>query len=76
MAADYFQEANGTKSSTRVIFVVGIIWTLVMTTIGFLILKWEVGAGIAFLSASSAIFIGLKLGQKPMEAKDIPNPAP
>ena len=26
MAAEYFQEANGTKSSTRVVFVIGIMW--------------------------------------------------
>lgn len=71
MAADFFQEANGTKSSTRVVFVIGIIWSIVMTTIGFILLKWAVGEGVAFFTASSAVFIGLKLGQKPMEAKDV-----
>jgi hypothetical protein len=69
MAAEFFQEANGAKSSTRVIFVIGVLWAIAMTTLGFVMLHWAVGEGVAFFTASSAVFIGLKLGQKPMEAK-------
>jgi hypothetical protein len=72
MAAEYFQEANGTKSSTRVVFVIGIMWSIMFTSLGAFILKWSPGECIAVFTATSAVFVGLKLGQKPMEAKDVP----
>jgi hypothetical protein len=69
MAAEFFQEENGTKSSARLVFLGGMIWSVLFTTAGTFILKWTPGELIAVFSAASAVFIGLKLGQKPMESK-------
>ena len=64
-----FESYPGNTSSTRVMFVIGLAWSMLMTTLGLFLLKWGSGEAIAFLTATSAIFVGLKLGQKPMENK-------
>lgn len=69
MAAEYFQEENGTKSSMRIVFVGGMLWSILFTTVGTFILKWSAGEAIAVFSATSAVFGALKLGQKTMETK-------
>jgi K+-transporting ATPase c subunit len=71
MAQGFLQSDNGNFSSARLMFVIGLCYDMIMTAIGLLLLKWEVGGAIAFFTAVATIFVGLKLGQKPME-KDAP----
>jgi len=55
-------------SSTRLIFVIGSAWTMGITT--YLATQGiEVPVLIAFFSAVEGVWVGLKLGQKPMEGK-------
>jgi hypothetical protein len=64
------QEASGLQSSTRVIFVVGSFWNMIMTSaLAFASTGVKVGELIAFYTAIQAVLVGLKLGQKPMEKK-------
>ena len=68
MAANSFlQSDNGNFSSARLMFVIGLSWAMLFTTFGALALKWTPGEIIAVFSAVSAVFVALKLGQKPME---------
>jgi hypothetical protein len=62
----FFKEKNGQSSSTRLIFFIGSFWTMGITT--YLAISGETtGSLIAFFSAVMGVFVGLKLGQKPME---------
>ena len=65
----FFQETNGQSSSTRLIFFVGIIYAMVFTAFWAFGQSPPPGAGevIALFTAMTGVFIGLKLGQKPME---------
>jgi len=65
----FLEESSGHKSSTRVMFVIGLSWAMLVTTILTVIMGWSAGEFIAVFTATSGIFIGLKLGQKPMEKK-------
>lgn len=65
----FLQAPNGDFSSARLMFVVGLSYSMVMTSLGLFTLAWTSGEAIAFFSAVSAVFVALKLGQKPMEAK-------
>jgi hypothetical protein len=67
-----FETAPGNTSSTRVMFVVGLSWSMLLTSLGAFILKWTPGEIIAVFSALSGVFVALKLVQKPMENKDTP----
>jgi hypothetical protein len=69
MARSFLQAPNGDFSSARLMFVIGLSYDMVMTTVGLLLLKWTPGEAIAFFTAVAGIFVGLKLGQKPMENK-------
>lgn len=62
----YFEEPTG-KSITRVMFVIGVVWSMLVTTILTISMDWSAGEFIAVFTATSGIFIGLKLAQKPME---------
>lgn len=62
----YLEGPDG-KSSTRLMFVVGMLWAMVITTIMAFSMEWTPGEFIAVFTATSGIFVGLKLGQKPME---------
>lgn len=62
-----FESTPGNTSSARIMFVVGLCWCIAMTSIGLLWLKWPVGESIGFFTATSAVFVSLKLGQKAME---------
>lgn len=63
---EFFKERNGQSSSTRLIFFIGSFWTMAITT--YLAVAGETtGSLIAFFSAVMGVFVGLKLGQKPME---------
>lgn len=66
----FLQSSNGGNSSARLMFVIGLLYSMAMTAIGLLSLKWSPGEGIAFFSAVSGVFVALKLGQKPMESKE------
>jgi len=64
----FFKEKNGQSSSTRLIFFVGMIYAMCFTAVySFTGIKPGVGEIVALFSAMTGVFIGLKLGQKPME---------
>ena len=67
MKTGFLQAPNGDFSSARLMFTVGLSWAMLFTTYGALALKWTPGEIIAVFSAISAVFVALKLGQKPME---------
>ncbi|GAI81609.1 unnamed protein product, partial [marine sediment metagenome] len=69
MIMKFFEEPTG-KSITRVMFVVGVSWSMAITTLLTISMGWSAGEFIAVFTATSGIFIGLKLGQKPMEKSD------
>jgi len=64
----FLTEASGGKSSARLIFIIGSIWTMLLTS--YLALHGtESGILIAVFGSLQGTYIGLKLGQKPMEQK-------
>lgn len=65
-----FESTPGNTSSMRVIFVIGMIWSIAMTTVGILMLHWLPLDAMGFLGGTSAIFIGGKVSQKAMEKPD------
>jgi hypothetical protein len=67
MAQGFLNAPNGDFSSARLMFVVGLSWTIAFTTYGALALAWTPGEIIAVFTALSAVWVALKLGQKPME---------
>lgn len=64
-----FEEDNGSKSSTRYIFVIGSIWNMLLCS--YLVVFGDIGPTglIAVYSSIQGVMLGLKLGQKPMEEK-------
>jgi hypothetical protein len=67
MGNSFLQSDNGNFSSARLMFVIGLSWTILFTTYGAMGLKWTPGEIIAVFTALSAVWVALKLGQKPME---------
>ena len=69
MATGFFHEKQGVRSVSRLIFFIGSLWNMTMSTI--LILSSDVApaAVLAFFSGVEGVLVGLKLGQKPMEGK-------
>ena len=66
----FFTDENGGFSSTRLIFVLGSVWNMALCT--YLVFDGiEAGALVATFSALEGVFVGLKLGQKPMERKEL-----
>lgn len=63
-----FQESDGVQSSTRLIFVIGSIWAMAMSTY-FAIHGTEPAVILAFFAGTEGSLTGLKLGQKIMENK-------
>jgi hypothetical protein len=64
----FLKEATGGFSSARLIFIIGSIWNMILTT--YLAIQGvDVPVLIAFFSAVEGVWVGLKLGQKPMEQK-------
>lgn len=64
----FFQEQNGQSSSTRLMFFIGLIYAMTFTAFyTFSGEKPSTGEVIALFTAMTGVFIGLKLGQKPME---------
>lgn len=70
MKASFLQSDNGNYSSARLMFVIGLCWSILFTTSGAFMLHWTPGEIIAVFTAISAVFVALKLGQKPMEGKE------
>lgn len=72
MNKELFNEAGtGRPSSTRWMFIVGILYAMGFTAAYTFISRPfpDVGSIIALFTGMSGIFVGLKLGQKPMEEK-------
>ena len=69
MEVGFLKSADGEYSSTRLIFVIGSVWNMGLCT--YLVIFGEIGAGalVATFSAIEGVWVGLKLGQKPMENK-------
>ena len=67
--ANFLQSDNGANSSTRLIFIIGILWAIVYTTIFSFAVKLSVGEIVALFGGISGPFFALKLIQKPMEGK-------
>lgn len=62
----FLREDNGNVSSARIVFMVGSLWTMGITS--YLATQGvDVPVLIAFFSAVEGVWVGLKLGQKPME---------
>jgi hypothetical protein len=70
MRVGFLEEKPGVKSSNRLIFIVGVIWSMVVSTVMLLVFKWTAGEFIAVFTSTSAVFFGGKLIQKPMEKSD------
>ena len=69
MNFDFLKEENGQYSSTRVLVFIGMVWAMVTSTTMAFVMKWTAGEFIAVFTATSGMFTGLKLAQKPMETK-------
>jgi len=64
----YTETSQGNKSATRLIFLIGSLWNMLLTTY-LVYIKIDPAMCLAFFSGIEAVLIGLKLGQKPMENK-------
>ena len=73
MKTGFLEEAPGVKSSNRLIFVAGVLWSMAVSTAMLLIFKWTAGEFIAVFTSTSAVFFGAKLIQKPMENENKPD---
>ena len=66
----FLRETNGGYSSTRLVFIIGSIWNMALCS--YLAFNGaDIPGLIALFSAIEGVLIGLKLGQKPMENKEI-----
>jgi len=64
----FLDEPAAGRSTARLIFVIGSVWAMVLTS--YLALTGtEPGILIAVFGSLQGTYIGLKLGQKPMEQK-------
>ena len=64
----FLNEDNGQRSMTRIIFFIGSIWAMALTTF-LAVTGTEPGILIAVFGSLQGTYVGLKLGQKPMEEK-------
>jgi hypothetical protein len=69
MAQSFLQAPNGNYSSSRLMFVIGLAYDMIMTALGLFLLAWTPGESIAFFTAIATVFVGLKLGQNAQEDK-------
>ena len=69
MKTGIFQEDNGNYSMTRVVFLMLTVYAMLQTSLGYFLLSWPAGEGIAFFGAVAAVATGGKLLQKTMEQK-------
>jgi hypothetical protein len=70
MKTGFFETSPGNFSSSRLMFVIGLFWSMAISSVGIFMLDWKPGELIAVFTATSGVFIALKLGQKPMEKKE------
>jgi len=67
----FFQDAPGSNSIMRLMFAAGLGWSMLMTT-GLAIFTnaatWEL---VSFFSATSGVFIGLKIAQNYQEREPV-----
>jgi hypothetical protein len=63
----FFQEDNGSKSITRLMFSIGIIWSILFTSVFSLLTKLGVGEIVALFGGTSGPFFALKIIQKTIE---------
>ena len=63
---DLFREDNGNLSITRLMFAIGLLWCMSVTTY---IVPTSVGNAIQFFSVTAGIFTSLKLIQKGVEKR-------
>jgi amino acid permease len=66
----FFQEAPNDNSITRLVFFIGCIWAMILTTY-FVCTHPTIAVGeiVALVSGNIAPFLAMKLIQKPMENK-------
>ena len=69
----YLKEDNGKFSSMRAMFVIGLLWSMAISTLMTLWLEWQSGEFIAVFLATSGVFTGSKLAQKALEDKQKKN---
>ena len=65
----FLKEDNGVSSTTRLIFAIGSIWTMLLCTYFAVFADITPTALVIMFSAMETVWVGLKLGQKPMEQK-------
>lgn len=65
----FLTEPSGTNSAARLIFVIGSIWTMLLCTYFAVFTDITSTALVIMFSAMETVWVGLKLGQKPMEQK-------
>lgn len=65
----YTKDQNGKLSSNRLMFIVGMLSSLVIPTVMVLFKDWTAAEFIGSFSAMSAIFATLKVSQKSLEHK-------
>jgi hypothetical protein len=66
---NYLKDNNGQSSSTRLMFVIGIFWAMITSSIFTFMFEWSAAEFILVFTSTSGTFIGLKLGQKGIENK-------
>lgn len=65
----YLKEKDGQSSSTRLMFVIGMSWAMITSSLFTYLFKWSAAEFILVFTTISGTFIGLKLGQKGIENK-------
>ncbi|MCP4337045.1 MAG: hypothetical protein GY679_04340 [Mycoplasma sp.] len=65
----YLKENNGQNSSTRLMFIIGMSWAMITSTLFTYMFSWSATEFILVFTTISGTFIGLKLGQKGIENK-------
>ena len=68
----YFQDDNGNKSISRVMFTIGLVWSMILTTYVIVFKMGSITEGLALFTATSTLFTGLKLIQKQIEKPATP----
>lgn len=64
----YFHESENVKSVTRIVFFVGALWTMALSTF-FAFSDIAPMIVLAYFTGSLGALVGMKLGQKPMEGQ-------
>lgn len=66
----YLKDDFGNSSSTRLMFVIGLSWSMVVSTVFTWFFKWSAAEFVLVFTTTNGTFIALKLGQKSMEPKN------